>query len=300
VKRIVLIVILLLGNAISAGAEENVQTLASQLAEPQDSATENYYSDETKQGWWWYKDPPKPMPKVEKKGETSKKRRIPSLKNHSMEQLWAMHPDDFQELLLDFQKKAVQSLKEEDVKEYRIVQDIARRKALAYTNVDMYVAQTNPQLSLEREAPVSQAGTSARLRIQEEDKKKVLVGARNDFALVYFSSPECPYCIEQDRIMQYFINKYGWSVKKVDFRSNPGLAAKFNITQTPSLLLIAKGAKDSIPISSGVLALPTIEERVYRGVRLIRKEITPQDYATYEYQKGGAYDPMSVLPPARK
>lgn len=302
VSRIfVLVGLLILMTSAVVNAETLSTTSAGQLVGAQENSSQGYYSDDPKQGWWWYKDPPNPKPAEEKKEKKPEnKRRMPDMKDYSMEQLWSMHPDDFQELLLDFQKKAVQTLKAEDVKDYRIVMDIARRKALAYTNVDMYVAQTNPQLSLEKESPVSQAGTGARLRMQEDDKNFVLARSRDDFALVYFTSPDCSYCSEQDRIMQYFINKHGWTVKRVDFRSNPGMAAKFNITQTPSLILIAKGEKDSIPISSGVLALPTIEERVYRGVRLIRKEITPQDYATYEYQRGGAMDPMSILPSGRE
>ena len=64
-----------------------------------------------------------------------------------------MHPDDFQALLTDFQKKAVWRPTPENVEEYYYVQDIARRKALAFTNVAEYVMQKDPELSLSKDYP---------------------------------------------------------------------------------------------------------------------------------------------------
>ena len=72
------------------------------------SEASDYYRD-VKQGWWWYRNPPKEEKKEEPKPE-KKLRRIPSMKDYNQEQLWKMHPDDFQELLMDFQKKAVMQL----------------------------------------------------------------------------------------------------------------------------------------------------------------------------------------------
>ena len=82
----------------------------------------SYYRD-SKHGWWWYeKDPEKP--KKEEKDEPAafaKTKKLPSLKDYSMEELWNMHPDDFEPLLRGFLKKAVQAPTEENVKEYYTV-----------------------------------------------------------------------------------------------------------------------------------------------------------------------------------
>ena len=48
-------------------------------------------------------------------------------------------------------------------------------------------------------------------------------------------------------------------------------------------------------VSSGVVSLPDIEERIYRGVRLLEGETTVDSYSTYDYQKGGVRDPKSIF-----
>jgi hypothetical protein len=44
-----------------------------------------------------------------------------------------MHPDDFEKFAESLKKKAVRNPSEENVKEYYEVQEIARKKALAFT-----------------------------------------------------------------------------------------------------------------------------------------------------------------------
>ncbi|MEW6002792.1 MAG: conjugal transfer protein TraF [Nitrospirota bacterium] len=122
-KRVLILVItfLLPFTLISAYAEQKIPFMDSTLQEGKP-----YYSD-IKRGWWWYEK----AHEKEKKGEDStlrgerqsdrtKHRVLPSLKNYTYGQLWNMHPDDFQPLLMDFQKKAVMSPTEENVREYYV------------------------------------------------------------------------------------------------------------------------------------------------------------------------------------
>ena len=86
------------------------------------------------------------------------------------------------------------------------------------------------------------------------------------------------------------MNKYHWQVKRIDINENPQLEQRFGITITPSLLLIYKGSQDYIPVSSGVASMAEIEEKIYRGMRLLNGEITPEEYSLYEFQRGGSFD----------
>ncbi|MHB8811445.1 MAG: conjugal transfer protein TraF, partial [Desulfobulbaceae bacterium] len=70
-----------------------------------------------------------------------KSRPIPTLRAFTTEELWDMHPDDFQKLLMDLQKEAVRRPTEQNVFDYLVMQDMARRKAAAYANVAAYVTQ---------------------------------------------------------------------------------------------------------------------------------------------------------------
>ena len=292
-KRVLILVIafLLSFTLISAYAEQKLPVIDSTLR-----AGKPYYSD-IKKGWWWYerghekeiKDEDATL-REEREPEKPEKRILPSLKNYTYGQLWNMHPDDFQPLLMDFQKKAVMSPTEENVRDYYVIQDIARRKSLAFANVASYVVQKYPELYVGKDYPVATPGRNALVRQQLEEIESGIRSREKDFALLYFYFPTCPYCTEQEEILHYFMNKYHWQVKRIDINENPQLEQRFGITITPSLLLIYKGSQDYIPVSSGVASMAEIEEKIYRGMRLLNGEITPEEYSLYEFQRGGSFD----------
>lgn len=246
----------------------------------------DYYRD-VKMGWWWYRDPPKEDLKKEEPKPEKKSRRIPSLKGYSQEQLWKMHPDDFQELLMDFQKKAVMQLTEESVNEYLVMQEIASKRSLAYANVAAYVQQKNPQLGVP-EYSLATPGMVASTRTRNDEMERRIHAAKNDYALLYFYSPECEFCRAQDGILRYFQEKYGWEIRAYEMTSS--LAARLNVTIAPSTVLIYRNSRDYIPVSAGVMSLTDIEHRLYRGIKLLSGENTPRNFSLYEFQKGGSYD----------
>ena len=89
---------------------------------------------------------------------------------------------------------------------------------------------------------------------------------------------------------------YHWDIKRIDINQNPQAAAFFGVESTPTLILIYKdNDKDFIPISSGVVAVSEIAQSLYRGMRLLKGEITPEEWSMYEHQKGGEFDPNAPL-----
>lgn len=253
------------------------------------SASASYYTDSST-GWWWYqKEPEKQAEKLTKKKKPVKQP-IPSLKDYTYEQIWEMHPDQFQEFAEALKKKAVQKPSEENVKEYFEVQEIARKKALAFSNVAQFVWQKYPELTTKKDYPITTPGNLARISQINEERQRVLRDNREDFALVYFQRPYCSYCDEQSRILDWFTNETGWTVKRVNIQENPGLAAKFSVEITPTLILIQKGNQDYLPVSAGVISADEIEDKAYRAVRLLKGDISPEEYSLYEFQKGGGFD----------
>lgn len=251
---------------------------------------EKPYYQRAKEGWFWYKDE-LPKPKEKKKEVTNKdKDRSPSLKDYSYDQLWQMHPDDFQELLMKFQKKAVQTLTPADTKEYYVMQDIARKKSLAFANLTGYVMQTSPELSVDAANPLTAPGRNALVRSVSTEIDDRLKKSSEDFAMIYFYSPQCHFCVEQDGIMKYFQKKYAWEIKKIDITREVTLASQFNVISTPYIILVYKHSKDFIPITAGVVSLTDMEERLDRGMRLLTGELTPDNYSLHDFQKGNAFD----------
>ncbi len=252
----------------------------------------DFYED-TQHGWFWYEDPP---PEEEKDKKEKKSRVLPSLRSYTTEELWSMYPDDFQELLNVIQKKAVQQPTEANIIEYLTMQDIARRKALAYTSATMYVTQKYAdKFSVASVYPTSKPGMTARVQIQNEEISNTIFNARNNHALLFFTSEGCRFCSQQASILAYFQEKYRWEIKPVDIRKNIAAATRFNIQTTPTLLLVKRGEKESMPISVGVASLTEIERKLYRAVRVMNGETSPSDFLRYDFQKGSGLDPKSII-----
>lgn len=268
--------------------------------------TERYYSEHDEQGFYWYQDPaeeepeqealpkkePEP-PKEEKKTEVKPERRIPKLSDFSKEELWNMYPDDLVKLEEDFRKKAVQTPSRENMREHLYVKDLARRKSLAYTNSYLMALQTNPELSLERDYSQVKLGNNVRVKMDVEDRRNKLQANRDEYALIYFYSPSCPYCKEQDKYLDIFVRKYGFNIKKVNKDSNMALAERLNVVRTPALILIKKGNDEHIPISSGIVPLDEMENRVGQGIRYLAGETTPETWTVKEHERGGVFDAPS-------
>ena len=252
------------------------------------SAYAGYYTDSAT-GWWWYqREPEKKAEQPDRKQQPATS--APSLKEYTYEQIWELHPDRFQEFAEALKKQAVQRPSEENVKAYFEVQEIARKKALAFANVAQYVWQKYPELTTKKDYPITTPGNLARIARITEERQRTLRDNREDFALLSFQRPDCSYCDEQSRILEWFTTETGWTVKQVNIQENPGLAAKFNVDITPTLILIQKGNQEYLPVAAGVISADEIEDKAYRAVRLLKGEITPEEYSLYEFQKGGGFD----------
>ena len=267
------------------------------------ASQENRFYDDTRHGWFWYEDPLPMQDAKEVKSESAKKppRKIPSLDNYSIDQLWNMYPDDFQELLNVLQKKAVQAPTEQNIMEYLTMQDIARRKALAYTNATMYVTQKHSELfNVSHVYPTAGPGVTARVTMQQNEIFQTIHRAGNNHALIFFVSPGCGFCAKQAGILAYFREKYGWQIKTVDISRNINAAARFNITVTPTLLLIKKGQEKYMTVTSGVIALSELERKLYRAIRYLQGNTRGDNFLMYDFQKGSAFDPKSILDKGRQ
>jgi conjugal transfer pilus assembly protein TraF len=184
-------------------------------------------------------------------------------------------------------------LTEESVNEYLIMQDIASKRSLAYANVAAYVQQKNPGLAVS-EYSLATPGKAASTRMQNGEIEGRIRAAKDDYALLYFYSPECEFCRAQDGILRYFQEKYGWEIRAYEMTSS--LASRLNVTIAPSTVLIYRNSRDYIPVSAGVMSLSDIERRLYRGIRALSGENTPQNFSLYEFQKGGSFDVDRPLP----
>jgi len=240
------------------------------------------YHAEIGKGWWWYEDPPKTEPE--------KKLKEPILPEYSPEELWAMDPDRLRDYAETVKKEAVRLPSEANVRRHYQVQDIIRRKAVAFANASELIWQKHPELSVAKDVPLAAPGRNAVTREKVVERERELAAGRDEFALLYFRSEGCPFCEEQEAILDYFRKRFGWTVKAIDVDRNPALAGRLGVQTTPTLMLIRKGVPDTLPITVGVASAAEIEARLYRGIRLLRGDVTPENFNLYDFQKGGGFD----------
>ncbi len=256
-----------------------------------------FYKVWEKPGWWWghYQAEDKPKDKKPAKKDDKAPFIPPPLTAYKYQDLWNMHPDKFQELLMDYQKKAVMAPSEDNVHDYYIMQDIARRKSLEFTNVAMMVWQKNPELNVLKDYPISPIGISSMTRQQNSNIGAKIRNNMDNFGLIYFYSESCDYCAQQTNILRSFIDKYGWQVKKVEISREPDIAARFNAETVPMIIMVQRDTQNYMPVTSGLATLNEIEDNLYRGIRLMSGEITPEQYSQYEFQDKSSFNPDGMM-----
>ncbi len=263
------------------------------------------FYEKTKEGWFWYHDPPPEAPKqvdtsqaviTREAGPKAFETKNPSMENYSIEEIWNLHPDEFQGLLNGVHKKAVQTPSEKNVLEYLIMQDVASRKSLAYANASRFVAQKYSQMfTANRDFPTTAPGISAKQQAEQREISGFIQEAKDDHALLFFVSQSCSFCEKQAAILAYFVERYGWQIKPVDIGQDTTLAARFNVTTTPTLVLIKNGSEQSMPVSVGVVSMSDLEKKLYRAIRYLNGDTNIENFETYDFQKGGAFDPGAIL-----
>lgn len=267
-------------------------------------SADEFYKASDMPGYWWKKDPPeeekaedpKKAPKAAPQAQEKapKEPRFPQMSDYTNQELYDMYPDQFVELEDDFKKEAVQTPTPENVAAYLKMQDIARRKAQAFANVAQYTLLQHPELNLEKDYQVSGPGKEVTKQVANSEIADMIGTAKDDFGLVFFYRPNCPYCDAEEKVLQFIINR-GWLVKFINVEEETSAAAVFNITVTPSLLLVKKGEKDYLPMAYGVITYTELAEQIYNGVLLMNGQSSPEQFGMRESQRGGGFDPQAPL-----
>lgn len=243
------------------------------------------YDGEVKKGWYWYEvEKEKPDEEENDPIETS-----PDIDP------WSLSAEGFRKLLDETKDRAVADPTVENVTRYIELQDVARRKSVAFANVYQMVMQTHPGFSTASEYPSVNPGIRALTLTRSDEVEASIREAAWDFALVYFQRPDCRFCRAQNGILAYFLDKYSWDVKKVNIYEEPEAASRFNVSVVPHILVVYRETGKYMPVSSGVVSLTDLEQRLYRSIRYLRGETSPARFSLYEYQIGGAGDPEAHI-----
>ena len=184
---------------------------------------------------------------------------------------------------------------EENIKHFLKVMDVTRRKSAAFTAAVNYVAQKNALYTREDTHPITAPGLKVMKDIRYHEIDSLIRNSRKEFALIMFTQPGCGFCNAQIDILSFFEETFGWPLRMVNIKENPAAGARFGVEQTPSIILVHKETKDYLRISSGVISLSKLKLRLYRSIRMMKNEILPEQWGTYDFEKGTGGDPLKFV-----
>lgn len=260
-----------------------------------DSGSEKHsFWENKREGFFWYKDPVIEEEPEEKETPVASgmPAKMPTASDFTYDELWNMYPPQFQEVLDNTQHKAMVTKSVEDTRDFMLMVDLSRRRAAAFSEMATYVSSTTPQFNTLKDFPESAPGRRAYIKDRFGSVDGEMTSLRDNFALLYFYSPSCSHCREQDKILALFNNEFNWEIKKINIYTNPGLAEEFEVEVTPSIFLINKNNPSPFPISFGVVTVPELKKGIYRGVRVLQNG--PAGNSVYDFQKGSAMDPYAI------
>lgn len=107
---------------------------------------------------------------------------------------------------------------------------------------------------------------------------KALSRNQRRYALLYFVQEGCPYCAKETPILTEFQKQTGWYIKQVDIHQQPEVRTKFNISNTPTIVLISEDmdSRSWQPVSYGFSAADTLVNSIYGITRVLSGEANPQ------------------------
>ena len=258
---------------------------------------QHFYDNSQKKGFYWYDDKVRDIP-IEKTEEEittppppEAEKEQDTIVNYNYEQLWALHPDIFAKELDRRMKLAIQFPTIENVYDYLEVQDVAKRKSVAFAGAMGYVSQLSPQFSGENNYPINVPGQKVLRNEMMSDDQEFLKSVKEDFALLVFMSEGCPYCDAQEPILDMFYASHGWNIKKLNIKEYPDIAEKYSITLTPSIIVVSRKTQKAIPLTSGIVTLPELRDRLIRSVRMLNGEIVPEQW----YTNKRSTDPLKFI-----
>ena len=252
-----------------------------------------------RKGWFWYQDPDPTVEEDVYKEEAPQEESRPGqtdqvsqIRTYTPQEMMKMHPDLLKAHLEIMLKRAVHEPTLEHVKDYYEVQDVVRRKALAFANVSTALMRMHPELSGDvNTAPVAK---KLLLAARSADISETILDAKDNFALVYFYEPDCLFCRQQSSILQHFELEYGWLVRRVQLSEAAALAEKFGIETVPYIILVSRQTGKHIPVGYGVVTLNKFTRNVYQGIRFINGEVSPEQFNIYGPDEKTMFDPSHV------
>jgi conjugal transfer pilus assembly protein TraF len=256
-------------------------------------AQETYFDNQEKKGFYNYEIIKKEVPEKKKQPEPKENNQMPfpPKLQLSTRELMTMHPDIFTALLDDYHKKAMTTLSVEDAGDVYQMQKIAIARARGYSNV-MSILTQKEVAGYDQVMPTTKPGIYASAKLKKSVELNYITGKIDNYALIYFYSGSCQSCMAQSMINEELVKDIDIRIKKIDVGDlrHQKLVSMLNITSTPTMYLIKKGEPGEMQIASGVVSVPNIINRLYKTIRLLEGDSSPQNFNLNAKDEGTVLD----------
>jgi len=209
--------------------------------------------------------------------------------------------------------RAIDDPTPENIELFGYVQKLMMDKSEVFATRFVASNATNPALDEAISNPRSAVALGGVYQAKSEAMDRILGKLSKDVAIWYFFRSDCPYCQKQDPVLQWYQQRYGYSILPIstdgaaladhafpDWVPDHGQAAKLNVTATPTLYLV-RPPNEVVLLGIGVQASGEINERIIE-VAHNEKWITDSEYNAAmkglprRYLTSG-FDPSSIENP---
>lgn len=255
---------------------------------------EKFWNNDYREGFYWYTDLIEKEEKDEEKtpsiSEAAEKVLREKVDSKTYSELWNTHPQELGELQEVATKLAIQAPTQRNVYRHLFMQDLMKNKATAFAYAVTAYGVQNDAFDTGATYPIVGPGQSSLVNMRQEEISRTIQKVQKDFGLILITQPRCSFCDDQKNILRFFQNKYPFVlIKEIDL--DTPLAMKLGVTKTPSIVTVSKKSEKSMPVASGVVAVNELEQNLYRAIRLLDGDISPEQFGSYDFNIRAGEDP---------
>jgi conjugal transfer pilus assembly protein TraF len=178
----------------------------------------------------------------------------------------------------------------ENVELYAYLQRVAMDRAERFAEGMTQASLRNPVLDETARSPSTFYQKMAAGQSISEAKQRLLQRLSNEVGIWYFYSSTCPYCAQQDPVIDRISERHGFSVLNISLDGGPlasgaqqpyvlndGHAQNLGVMMTPTLVIARPDTGELVNLSAGLRTVGEIEDRLIEVARM-QGWITAQEH----------------------
>lgn len=212
---------------------------------PEDVATKqrqpNFFdTPKVCRGWYCYEDTQTPDHEPQNLPESRDTAPPPFTGEVDWDAVWIMPPEAMKTLINDALSYAQQDPGDESrMVTYLKLQGVAMRRAKSFQEAWAETLLKYPLLDETVARAPTLAATNLEVFTERQERTEAIAAMRENMGLVYFYSPDCPYCDKEKDILASFLQKWNWqNFTAIDITANPGVAAAFDVQVVPDIWVV--------------------------------------------------------------